>query len=210
MLFHTVDHVLGTQAKVRLLRALAQLDSPVSGREAQRLAGVRSMSGAGRALSDLADLGILVRHETGGTHLYRMNRDHLLAEPLTGLFQAEERQLASLRVILGARLEAAGLAGVVRSVVIFGSAVRGDARPGSDLDLLAVVEGEEAVGAVRNALLDADTELRRRLGVRASPYVLSRERLEARTRAGDPLMASIRAEGRTLLGAAFDEETPEW
>jgi predicted nucleotidyltransferase len=210
MLFRTIDHILGTRTKVQLLRALVQLDSPVSGREAQRLAGIKSVSGAGHAFDDLTDLGILFREEVGGAHLYRMNREHVLAHALMDLFRAEERQLASLREILRERLETADLMAAVRSVVIFGSIARGETRPDSDLDLLVVVDNEDAIGLVGAALLDAGAALRQRLGVRASPYVLSRERAEARQRQGDPLMAAIKAEGRTLLGDPFAEVLGGW
>ena len=206
----TLDHMLGTQAKVRLLRALAALTSPVSGREAQRLARVRSVSGAGRALADLTDLGILSRDETSGSHLYRVNRSHALAPYILALFDAEEMQWGILREALAEGLRAADLAEAVCSVVIFGSTARGDAHPGSDLDLLVIVKDADDVGSVRRAILAVDPALRERLGLRASPYVLARADAAARTSDGDPLMAAVRTEGRTLLGDSFAEVLAAW
>lgn len=61
MLFHPLDALLGTTGKVRLLRVLLPLDSQVTGREAQRLAGVRSTVGTTNALDALTALGIVIR-----------------------------------------------------------------------------------------------------------------------------------------------------
>jgi len=52
MLHDALNSVFGSTTKVRLLRALLPLTSAVSGREA----GVRSMGGAQRALTELAQL----------------------------------------------------------------------------------------------------------------------------------------------------------
>lgn len=210
MPFQNLDLILGTQTKVQLLRALAQLTSPVSGREAQRLAGVRSTSAGGRALDDLTDLGILTRDEAGGTHLYLMNRDHALAEPLLRLFEAESRLFSRLRELIIEGLEARKVRDRVDTIVIFGSAARGEARPDSDVDLFVVVEDEAAVRSVRDGLLASDDRLRTGLGLRVSPYVLSRKDVENRYRDGDPLMETIKTEGRTLVGDPFEEVIGAW
>ena len=126
------------------------------------------------------------------------------------LFQAEERQFATLRDILDTSLGSRGLTDDVLSVVLFGSIARGDARPDSDVDLLVIVRQEGAIDAVRDALLEADQALREILGVRGSPYVLAHERLKARIDAGDPLIAAVRSEGRTVMGAPFDQMLDSW
>ena len=59
MLFYVLDELLGTATKMRVLRVLLQLDSPVSGKEAKRLARVRSAASMWTALDELSDLGIL-------------------------------------------------------------------------------------------------------------------------------------------------------
>lgn len=201
----TLDHILGTQAKVRLARVFYTLDSSLSGREAQRLAGVRSMSGAGRALRDLTDLGIVTRARAGGTYIYSLNRKHVLTHSLSGLFRAEERQFDTLREILHAALHSATPERMVLSVVLFGSLARGEAKPDSDVDLLVVVRQEGAINAIREALLQADREMRERLGMRGSPYVITRDRAKTRVADGDPLMSAVLSEGRTVLGMPFDE-----
>jgi predicted nucleotidyltransferase len=102
-------------------------------------------------------------------------------------------------------LEAAGLLPSVAALVLFGSNVRRDARPGSELDLLAVVKNEPAVDPVRDALLNVGEVIRNQLGLCVSPLVLVAERAVERFREGDPLMREILEEGRTMLGRPFHE-----
>ncbi len=210
MLFHLLDALLGTTTKVRVLRALFPLTSPVSGSEARRLARVRSAESMWASLDELTDLGILSREETRGSHLYRVNREHDLAAPLEALFAAEARRLSRLRDELRTLLSDAGLLDSIRSVLLYGSNARGEATAKSDVDLLVVTEGEETVPAVRDALLAGAPALRERFGWRISPYVLPRERVEARHREGDPLMETIAEEGRVLLGDPLQEVANAW
>lgn len=210
MLFHLLDAMLGTTTKVRVLRALLQLGSPVSGSEARRLARVRSADSMWASLDELTELGILSREEMRGSHLYRVNREHDLAAPLEALFAAEARRLSRLRDELRTLLSEAELLDAVHSVTLYGSNARGEATAKSDVDLLVVTEGEETVAAVRDALQAGAPALRERYGWRISPYVLPRARAATRHREGDPLMQTIADEGRILLGEPLQEMANAW
>jgi len=210
MLFHVLDSLLGTTTKVRVLRALMQLDSPVSGNEAQRLARVRSADSMWTALEELSDLGILSREQTRGSHLYLINREHDLYPSLSALFEAEAARLFRLREWLRGSLAAAGLADTVRSVILYGSNARAAATARSDVDLLVIVEDDTAVSTVRDALMTGAPSFEGQMGLRISPYVLPRERVQARYRDGDPLMKTITDEGRVLLGEPLQEVADAW
>lgn len=210
MLFRTLDEVLGSTAKIRILRALLPLTSPVSGSEAQALAGVRSDGGMWTALEDLAALGLLDQDQTGRIRLFRINREHDLVAPLTALFQAESRRMAALREMLTEILDRGGVREHTLSIILFGSNARGDARPASDADLLVVTDAEPEIGRVERVVIDAEPQVRRGFGLRISPYVLHKARVEERYRDGDPLMRNIHAEGRTLYGTPFHEMVGVW
>ncbi len=204
ILFEPLDALLSSRSKVRLLRVLIPAVRPVSGREAARLARVARVPAA-RSLEELVGLGILQRQATASQYLYRVNPRHQLTEPLAALFAAEEQRWVHLRDELRQALEAAGLLPSVAALVLFGSNVRRDARPGSDLDLLAVVKNEPAVDPVRDALLNVGEVIRNQLGLCVLPLVLVAERAVERFREGDPLMREILEEGRTMLGRPFHE-----
>lgn len=206
----SLEGILGTTSKVQLLRALLPLRTPVTGREVQRLARVRSTAGARQALDELTAACVLVRSGSATTHQYHINRDHYLIAPLETLFRAEGERMQRLSQVLARTLDEAGVRSAVRSVVIFGSQARGDARPDSDLDLLLITADPHTVGSVETAVLEAVDELAMRLGLRVSPLVITAERAAERTRDGDPLMKNILAEGRTLMGEPLGEVAGAW
>jgi predicted nucleotidyltransferase len=209
MLRSALDHILGTTAKVRLLRALLPFDTPASGREAERLAVVSHRS-ATRALDDLVALGVLRRTTTPATHLYQVNREHDLVPLLESLFRGEAARLASLREEIEAALEAADLKGTISSVVLFGSAARGVARPDSDLDLLVLVQDRLRSEAASDFLGAISDRLRSRYGARASVLVLWIPEARRRLEDGDALMQNVIHDSRTLFGTPIPEVLGAW
>lgn len=205
MLTDALNSVFGSTAKVRILRAVLPLTGAVSGREARELAGVRSQSGAQQALAQLAQLGILSEERIRGARLYRVNREHHLVPVIRALFEAEQARASALRDVVRQRLESKDLLVRVHFVVLFGSVARGEARPGSDVDLLVVIDTSEFSARVNDAMQEAAEHAERALGVRLSPLVLALPRLRERYRAGDPLLHDIEAEGRVLLGGSLHE-----
>jgi hypothetical protein len=80
----------------------------------------------------------------------------------------------------------------VVSVTMFGSRVKGDARPSSDYDVIIIMEQLDpnpnvreglAASAIANILLES--------GFRISPIVLTREEATDEVKSGSPLFASI-------------------
>lgn len=88
----------------------------------------------------------------------------------------------SLRQKLGDRL---------KQVILYGSRARGDAREGSDYDVLVIVE--EKTAAVRELVLDADVEMMDKHGTLFSAVIYSQDEWEASQEY--PLAWNIRNEG---------------
>lgn len=117
----------------RVLATLARTDRPLTGRAVASLVRPQaSHAGVRRVLNDLVLNGIVRVEPAGSARLYLLNRDHL-AYPAVDI-------LVNLRDVLIARVtaeaEAWGLPAV--AVWMFGSAARGEAEPGSDIDILVV------------------------------------------------------------------------
>jgi predicted nucleotidyltransferase len=155
-------------------------------------------------------LGVIRRTTTPGTHLYEVNREHDLVPVLTALFEGESARLASLRETIETALAAANLEGTVSSVILFGSAARGDARPDSDLDLLVLTGDRLRSEAADEFLAAVSDRLRARYGARASVLVLSIPEARKRLEDGDPLMQSVLSDGRGLFGAPVREVLGVW
>ena len=190
MLFDPLDTILSTPNKFRVLRALAPLKRGVSGREVARLAGVsRAAMGA---LDELVDMGVVVRREATGQHLYSLNSRNYFAARLARLFRSEAERV---RAVFAALRNAMGRAGGgapdrVLSLVIFGSAARGEAGPQSDFDVLAVVEREDQVEPVYEALAEISEPMRERFSLRLSPVIMTLADLKRRYAEGDPFVRS--------------------
>jgi UTP:GlnB (protein PII) uridylyltransferase len=200
MLLDPLDQLLGTRTKVGLLRVLVPLDRPVSGREAARLAGVSSI--ALKALEELAEAGILKLERGTGQHLFTFERRHHLAPVIETLFEAERQFTAAIFDHLRDGL--AGLEGV-ESAVVFGSSARGEAGPGSDLDLLVVVRGHEDREGVRMGLAEGAPGLRANFGVRLSPVVLTREQVRTQVGENDPFVREVLGDARHVWGTDLTE-----
>ena len=87
------------------------------------------------------------------------------------------------------------IAAGARAAVVFGSRARGDARPGSDLDLAVTGLSAAALARVRAALDDA-------------PLPFACDVVALDTLADGPLRTAIEREGRTILGGWTDVPTP--
>lgn len=186
------DAVFAAPSHVAVLRALKDCREGMSGRAVARAAGVNHQACA-LALRRLELLGVVGRQGSGRTQLLRLNFDHyLVSEAILPMFARERALLGRLREEIAARLAPRAAA-----VTLFGSAARGEAAPGSDVDVLVV-----ALGVGSEALADAARELgatlRARFGLRLSPVVWTGAEVRRRNGRRDSLLRAILRDGRDL------------
>jgi predicted nucleotidyltransferase len=200
MLARALDDILGSRAKLSVLRVLFSQDG-LSGREVARRAGL-SPRAASLALAQLVGVGILQRQSLGGTHRFTISRQrHLVGAALSGLFQ-EEKSLADT---MGRRImQSIGRHKCV-SVAIFGSYARGDAGPRSDLDVLVLLADRRRVPEVKEALQSGAAEFYDLFGLHLAPYVIGAAGFAGRLKAGDRLMRSLVREARVVSGQPLAE-----
>ena len=101
-----------------------------------RVAGV-SVNRAVAVLNNLEELGVVQRRDVGRSALVSLDSENEAARLLMGIAMLRERVLSRLRTT------AAEIEPPPCSLVIFGSFARGDARRGSDIDVLAVLPADE-------------------------------------------------------------------
>lgn len=192
----TLDDVLGTRSHVRVLRTLHRLlpGIALSGRDIARRSSVSHPS-ATATLRSLLDLGLVRVRRARRADYYELNREHVLAEGLSRLFDRE----AHLRdELIGAiRDELVHHRLPVSEAYLFGSAARGEQQPGSDIDValfcaadVATEVEEAAVGPIAEAIVG-------RFGGRLSPVVASPTLAALRdsTASGHALWERIAREG---------------
>lgn len=123
--------VVMSHGTAAVLRTLAGVDGMSSVREIARLAAI-SPTRARQAVERLAEHGLLTVDSGAGSHVVRLNREHLAAEPSIALARMRERVLERLGD------EVASWSLPALHVSLFGSAARGDGNTRSDIDLLVI------------------------------------------------------------------------
>ncbi len=204
LFFTPLDLILSSSSKLRLLRVLHRMRSPVSGREAAGAAGI-AVQPAQRSLANLVALGVVNRDDTRSQHLYTLNRENVLVQRALGpLFHAEEARAGEVFRDL-ARAVGGRSGKAVKGMYLFGSAARGRDRVGSDFDVLAVVSTSRQVDTVHETLTQSADQLYTRYGLRLSVVVLDLAKLRTMHADGDALVTELLRDNRRITGKRLEE-----
>lgn len=115
-----------------VLAVLARSGSPLTGRGVAGLIEGASPAGVQKALSALAEAGIVLVESHPPAKLYRLNRRHLAAAAIDDLASMRPRLIAAMRDQLSSWDPAPW------GAWLFGSSARGDGSSASDIDVVLV------------------------------------------------------------------------
>lgn len=178
------------------LTVLAGTTAPLTGNRLAGLAPRGSRAGLMRVLERLVAHGLVLAEPAGAATLYRLNREHLLCEPLLATVQARRRLLDRLR----AELES--WASPCLHASVFGSVARGDATTSSDIDLLLVrpvgLEADETGWQRQVRRLEASVEAW--TGNALAILELTPSDLARSRDAGEPLLQALQEDAIVLVG----------
>jgi predicted nucleotidyltransferase len=173
---HLLEQVLGAKSKVAVLRVLINSKIGFSGSSVAKQAGMGLLA-IQNALADLEGLGLVEVARGSVEHRYRLNfKHHLVVHGLRALFEAERGMVKSLALELRPLLK-----GRVLSAGLFGSFAHGRAKPGSDIDLLVIVETLKERERVSALLSDELPKLSEHYGLPIQPVIYERRRLANRS-----------------------------
>lgn len=168
----------------------------------QRILTTVSGEGIRKVLTRLTAQGVVLRDQVGRTNTYRLNREHLAAEPILALSQLTATFLTRLEAHLDGWSEAPKYAAV------FGSAATGRMTLDSDIDLLLVrASSSERGGRHRdpNAWEQQVAELARSVtawtGNDGRIVEYNEDDLHAAAITGEPLLREVAAQGLTVAGS---------
>lgn len=202
-----LDDLFESRSHVRVLRALVEL--PVgfsaSARDVARRAGL-SHPTASRVLATLVDQGVVRVERAPRADAFELNRDHVATERLSALFEWERKVREEL--VSSLRDEIMRIPDPVSAAILFGSAVRGEMTPTSDIDIAIFCE-PEAVEPVMAAMEEVGEAVRRRFGNRLSTVVAPAplDQLLMSGRKGFRLWRQIAREGVPVIGSLGAEAT---
>jgi predicted nucleotidyltransferase len=194
-----LDTIFSQPTKVRLLRFLFETRPEMTGRELARFAKISHMQ-VYRNLDDLKAHGIVTKKRVGAAYVYALNEKNVLVkEVLNTLFQKEGKLLGDiLKAVL------LGKAGDMLSVVVFGSAAKGEERPASDIDIFILTRNESSSNSVNDFLSDAELRFHEQTGNRLSPIVMTITELKGKYKTNKTLFSRIFS-GKLISGRSPGE-----
>ncbi|MBA3046339.1 MAG: nucleotidyltransferase domain-containing protein [Candidatus Thermoplasmatota archaeon] len=193
-----LEGFFGSKAKVRIIReTAAHPDRDYSVESLARAVGM-SYGTVHPVVAELAGARALVVRKAGRSKLYMINRKHPLFKEVQKLIAREQNAFLDIAKVFVKNLDKVG----VESIVLFGSVVRGEPRPG-DIDLLIVTRTEKHPSNLTEvagiALDEFDTVI--------SPMCLSRKIVADKVKNNDSFIIHVMNEGKVLWGEAKWLET---
>jgi len=176
-----------------LLQTLARLEQPVTRRQLASTAGV-APGHASAVVEELIRAGLVSETRAGRSSMVALNRSHLAAAAVVSLAGLRGELIRRLRERFSGWPDLAG-------AWLFGSVARGDAGPGSDIDVLIVVDDLESSDLhERLALLHSDVVSWTGNDLQLVEH--SHASWRKLTRAKNPLIEQIRLDAIALSGNA--------
>jgi len=122
----------------------------------------------------------------------------LVKEVLNTLFQKEGKLLDDvLKAILREKADD------MLSVVVFGSAAKGEERPASDVDIFILTKNESESNLLNDFLSDAEIRFYEQTGNRLSPIVMTINEMKEKNKTNKTLIS------RVLSGKVISGKSPE-
>lgn len=186
--------ILGDSSKIRAVKHLLKQPDGLNGRELGRLIGV-SHSKAHSLLRELSAQGIVRLRRIGGINIYTLNSEHFIVELLKPFFEAEREIFRMIGKDLFSKLDPKPLA-----LILHGSMVRGEERPTSDIDILAVYDDADFRDDLTDQILDKSIDTTTRFGNTSSAIAVSLSRFREGIRTKGSLFYNVFKEGKSIAG----------
>ncbi len=194
--------ILGTRAKVGILRVLTARGAPLSQRELARRAGV-TLRSAQAALADLHALRVTTQLTGGRDHLTDLNPQHSLAPALIALFSAEAELARNVRTAIVTI--AAGDQRPPLGLYLFGSVARAEETLDSDLDILLVARDASHRDVLLDRTLAGVNHLQSRYGVTLAPIAYTIREAKRGWGAGSAPWPELARDAVTIMGPPLGE-----
>ena len=197
---HLLEDLLGQKSKISILRLLVQ-EPELTGREIARRTGL-SPRAAQQSLQALHAKGVLHRKSAGASYLFSLNTERYVVTRL--LHPLFHREMGMFDVVMGELKKSLPRKGIL-SLVLFGSAARAESGPGSDLDVMILVDNAMDTDTLADKVRERSKEFSKKFGMPISPYVIRLRDLLSRFDRKDKLIRNIVKEGHVFWGNSLGE-----
>ncbi|UUE28733.1 nucleotidyltransferase domain-containing protein (plasmid) [Rhodococcus qingshengii] len=180
-----------------VLAVLASAEVTFTISQVQRILATGSGEGIRKVLNRLVAQGVVLHDQVGRTNTYRLNTEHLAAEPIMALAQLNSTFLKRLEKHLNGWLT------TLRYAAVFGSAATGRMKLESDIDLFLVRAADTGHDG-KEAWEERVTELARLVtawtGNDGRIVEYTEDEFRAAAAAGEPLLRDVAKQGLTIAG----------
>jgi len=144
---------------------------------------------------------LVARRIAGRAYLYRLVPGSYTAQLVAPLFRDDDSPLEGLARLLRKKLAVSP----VLSATLYGSVVRGDEKPDSDIDIYLVLRRESDRGKAEALVSELNRTVLALFGNRLSPMVKTLEEARRAYRGRRSLELAVESEGKLLTGLALRE-----
>jgi len=192
-----LEGMLSSKSKVKIIRIL--IGSPEREFSLNDVLRETKMSWgtAYPSMKSLVSSRIVTARKAGRTKIYRINKNNLLFRELSGMFKGESEAPLRIAKEFTSKLGKHG----IESVILFGSAARGEAKDKSDIDLLFITKGPKPAKKETDALV---RDFADRYDIDIVPIYMTQPEFDRRKKKFDRFVMNVIQEGVVLFGKAGD------
>lgn len=176
----SLEEVIGSTAKMRLLKHLLASAAPMSEGEWARILKVSNMT-INRLMKEFRALNLVYSERVGNVSVWRVNKRGYLYQALLPIAKEMARFLAPRRHLINI-LQKGLPKTLIKKSVLFGSVARGEEQVNSDIDLFIQVADEAARTKLKSHLERLGDACLYLYGNRLAPYVLTQKEMTSKTR----------------------------
>lgn len=195
---HSVEAIFGTRSRVKVLRVLDGVTTPLNATQIAQRTGLTKMA-VGNALGELSAMGLVQSSPVGRATVHTLIRENAYVERIVRpVFEAERTMVQLLEDELkGVFLER------TQSIVLFGSYARGEQDESSDVDVVFVASGLK--DDLERAVETYEPRFRKRFGTTLSAIVYDPSEARELSRRAPALFDSIAQDAIVIAGLGPQE-----
>ncbi len=193
-----LEKLFSAPSNISVLRVLNERVIGITGRETARLTNLTHRT-ALKALTNLEELGIVVRITGGRDHIFTLNRQKYISQKIIRLIFEEENNF-SLIIISAIKKQ---LSKLTESLIIYGSVARKEELISSDYDVCIVYSTQ--LRKIENVVSKLRDQLNELYSIQLAPIYISISEFKKRAHKNLSPVNSIVKEGIVIGGKSIRE-----
>lgn len=198
-----LDDILDTKSKVKIIRLFISRGDEfmASGSDVARSVGLTPPA-AHASLKELYDQDILRRDIVGKQHIYRLNTSgRIVKEILKPAFQKERSIKEDISNFLVKKINDYKIASSIKSLILYGSLVRGETHHTSDCDIAIIIKDSRSKKKIEDLFIEKiSSEFSEYFGMSLDAYIKTRDEFISRMRKNLSPVSSLMKAYMVLYG----------